>query len=190
MHCPQTGIRVKPVEQSGGGSVADLVKDKEKAEHDLKTLLASFKQHAQRKIDLCQRRQKHNASLQEVLQAAAASATSKSELATSSQQWSLEHAKGENTTQITACQRLVTAYAATKHAREQLQACLEEESKVLNELHDPVHLCLQQSVEILHTSAGQLRGDNPQREQRHTEMLIRYVIDYFHCGCSSCICHM
>jgi len=166
------------------------VKDKEKAEHDLNTLLASFKHHAQRKIELCQQRQKHNASLQKVLQAAEASAASKTELATSSQQWSLEHAKGENTRQMTACQRLVTAYAATKCAREQLQACLEQESNVLNELHDPVHLCLQQSVDILHMTAGQLRGDDPQREQRHSEMLIRYVINYFHCGCSSCICHM
>jgi len=128
---------------------------------------------------LCQQRQKHNASLQKVLQAAEASAASKTELATSSQHWSLEHAKGENTRQLTACERLVTAYAATKCAREQLQACLEEESKVLNELHDPVHLCLQQSVEILHTTADQLRGDDPQREQRHTEMLIRYVIGSF-----------
>ncbi len=125
---------------------------------------------------MCQQRQKHNASLQEVLQAAEASATSKTELATSSQEWSLEHAKGDNTSQMTACQRLVTAYAATKRAREQLQACLKEESKFLNELHQPVHLCLQQSIEILHTTADQLRRDDPQREQRHTEMLIRYVI--------------
>ena len=58
----------------------------------------------------------------------------------------------------------------------------------VNELHDPVHLCLQQSVDILHMTAGQLRGDDPQREQRQSEMLIRYVINYFHCGCSSCIC--
>ena len=50
---------------------------------------------------------------------------------------------------------------------------------MLNELHDPVHLCLQQSVEILHTTAHQLRGEDPQREQRHTEMLIRYVIGSF-----------
>lgn len=110
------------------------------------------------------------------MQQALTSAASKTELATSSQQWSLEHAKGENTRQLTACQRLVTAYAATKCAREWLQACLEQESNVLNELHDPVHLCLQQSAEILHTTADQLRGDDPQRE--HTEMLIRYVFQF------------
>ncbi|DBB03525.1 TPA: hypothetical protein ACH3X3_010869 [Trebouxia sp. C0006] len=123
----KTEIRGKLAEQPGFGAVPDLVKDKEKAEHDLNTLLASFKHHAQRKIELCQQRQKHNASLQKVLQAAEASAASKTELATSFQQWSLEHAKGENTRQMTACQRLVTAYAATKCAREQLQACLEQE---------------------------------------------------------------
>lgn len=50
---------------------------------------------------------------------------------------------------------------------------------MLNELHDPVHLCLQQSVEILHTTADRLLRDDPQREQRHIEMLIRYIIGLF-----------
>jgi len=50
---------------------------------------------------------------------------------------------------------------------------------VLNELHDPVHICLQQPIKILYMTANQLRGHDPQREQRHTEMLIRYVIGYF-----------
>ena len=180
LHRLQADIRVKLAEQPGDGSVPDLlIKGKEKAEQDLKELLAGFKQHAQSKIDLCQERQQHKVSLQKVLQAAEARGASKIKFATSSEQWSLEHAKHQNSSQMTACQCLVTAYAASKRAREQLQACLEEELKVLNELHDPVHLCLQQSVRILHTTADQLQGDDPQREQRYTEMLIRYVTGFF-----------
>jgi len=76
-----------------------------KAEHDLKTLLASFKKHAETKIDMCHQRQKHKASLQEVLQAVETSAISKAEVAANFQAWSLEHAKVGNTTQMTACQR-------------------------------------------------------------------------------------
>ena len=63
------------------------MKDKEKAEHDLNTLLASFKQHAKEKIDWCQQRQKHNASLQKVLQASEVSAASKTDLSYKLSTW-------------------------------------------------------------------------------------------------------
>ena len=67
----------------------------------------------------------------------------------------------------------MAAFEATKQAREQLQACLEQEQSLLNELQDPLYLCLQQSVQILQSTTNKLRLDNPQREQRHSEVLIR-----------------
>ncbi len=169
----QAGIQAGLVEHPGPLLLAAGVLAKESAELRIKTLLAEFKQLAQSKIDHCMLRLCQKDSIQQSLADAALVTAGISEMVESSQQWTVEQATGHNNDQLTACQQLIATFEATRQAKEQLQACLEQEQTLLNELQDPVNVCLQQTTQILRSTVDKMRLDDPQREQRHTEMLFR-----------------
>lgn len=81
--------------------------------------------------------------------------------------------QSQNATQLQASLALVAAYKATANARAHLQQCLEAEHKLLRSLEDPLQQCLAQSVQLMRSTADTLQQENPQRELRHTEMLLR-----------------
>ena len=93
----------------------------------------------------------------------------------------------DNNSKLASCQQLVRAFKETQTARDALQACLEREHKLLVALDEPVHNALQLSWQAVDIAAAKLRLDDPQREQRHTEMLLRCNICglWFNCLLSS-----
>lgn len=82
----------------------------------------------------------------------------------------------DNNSKLTSCGQLVTAFEETQKARDTLHACLEREQELLNKLDHPVQHSLQLSLQVVNTAATKMRLDDPQREQRHTEMLLRCTV--------------
>ncbi len=163
--------------------VLDAVKGKERAEQSIRPLLAKFRQHAQEKIVLCQDHQLHNSSILQGVAAGKAELTGVSDLAATSERWPFAHVKERNYEQLAGFELMLVAFKATERAREQLQACLRQELTLVEELYKPVELGLQQSMQILQTTADKLQLHDPQREQRHTEMLLRCGTGFGHVAC-------
>ena len=82
----------------------------------------------------------------------------------------------DNNSKLTSCWQLLTAFQETQRARDAFQACLEREDELLNGLDKPAHHSLQLSLQAVDSAATKLRLDDPQREQRHTEMLLRCTV--------------
>ena len=156
---------------------AALQKSKEQVESTLDKLLTGFKETACMKLTLCERRLAQKVQLEGVLAVTSdlpAPAAPASGLASVPQSAAeLASFVADNGSKLTSCQRLVTAFEKTKKARDALQACLEEEHQLLNELDKPVQHSLQLSRQAVNLAATKLRLDDPQREQWHTEMLLR-----------------
>ena len=93
----------------------------------------------------------------------------------------------DNNSKLTSSQQLVTAFDETQKARDTLQACLWREQKLLEELSKPVHDSLQQSLQVINMVATKLPLEDPQREQRHAEMLLRYTVTGIQIQ-SCCVC--
>ena len=159
---------------------ATLQKSKEQIHTTLDQLLTSFKEKAHVKLTLCMRRQAQKAQLEAVLVSnqlqTPTSAASGSAVAPQSAT-EIATLVADNNSKLTSCQQLVTAFGETQKARDRLQACLQEEQKLVKELSKPVHDSLQRSLQVIKIAATKLRLDDPQREQRHTEMLLRYTVN-------------
>lgn len=65
------------------------------------------------------------------------------------------------------------AFQETHKARDALQACLDIEDELLNEVADRVQHSLQSSLQAAQVVAAKLQVDDFEREQRHTEVLLR-----------------
>ncbi|KAL3141873.1 hypothetical protein ABBQ32_004534 [Trebouxia sp. C0010 RCD-2024] len=67
------------------------------------------------------------------------------------------------------------AFQETHKARDALQACLDIEDELLNEVADRVQHSLQSSLQAAQVVAAKLQVDDFEREQRHTEVLLRDI---------------
>lgn len=161
---------------------AALNKNKEQVEVTLDRLLTGFKEKAQLKLQICIRRQSQKAQLDEVLvcndlETNIAPGSGLPVVPQSAAELALLAA--ENNSKLTTCEQLVTAFGNTQKARDALNACLESEQKLLSQLDHPVQHSLQLSLQAVTLAATNLRLDDPQREQRQTEMLLRCTVTLY-----------
>lgn len=80
-----------------------------------------------------------------------------------------------NRSQLQASLALSAAFVKTQEARDQLQHCLAEESRLLTSLEGPVCQGLAQSRQLVQQIADSEAKETPQRELRYTEMMLRYA---------------
>ena len=83
--------------------------------------------------------------------------------------------------QLQASKGLVAAFADTQKARDQLQQCLEKENALLVSLHADLPQALAQSVQLVHQVADALQQEDPQRELRHTQAMLRCLLMWKSC---------
>ena len=169
---------------SSTADLAALQTTKEQVESTLGKLLTDFKDSAHAKLSLCERRQAQKAHLDNSMQEPAVKycnelntiAAPISGLAPVPQSRAeLASLVADNSSKLASCQRLVTAFRQTHEARVALQACLEREQERLNEMEKPMHQSLQLLLQVIKLAAMKLQLDDPVREQRHTEMLLRWA---------------
>ena len=171
---------------ASGPSIAGsafLQRNKEQVETTLDKMLTAFTEKACAKLTVCEYRQAQKTRLESSLQQFAFNNEVQSFAAPASGLTPVPQSAAEvatlvanNNSKLMSCQQLATAFEETQKARDALHVCLEREQRLLNELEESVQHSLQLSLQVVNTAATRLRLDDPQREQRHTEMLLRYTV--------------
>lgn len=160
---------------------AELVKQKESAEQAIAGLLSRIRTKTQLKLQLAIQRQEQQASILSCLmtsQEQFANSPSSSSLAAS---LSVADVKQHNSTQLQASSALSAAFADTQKARNHLQQCVEAEKTLLSVLKTPLQQAVAQSFQLVQLTASTLQNEDPARELRHTEMMLRYGTSHTAC---------
>ena len=129
--------------------------------------------HTQKKIAICEKRylqQQGVSALSSVAQSPVLPSDTPPAAGTA-----LQDLISGNDAQLSACKRVVLALRATKAAQFQLQKCLDEEQTLLQKLQGPMQACVINTKQLISKTCEQLSSSNPKREQRHAEMLMRYI---------------
>ncbi|KAL3146451.1 hypothetical protein ABBQ32_003126 [Trebouxia sp. C0010 RCD-2024] len=162
-------MQVALASASSTADSAALQKRKEQMEITLDKLLTDFKDKAHAKLSLCERRQAQKTHLDSSMRVPAVKdcnelnsvATATSGLVPVPQSGA---ELADNSSKLAACQRLATAFQKSHQARDALQACLEREQELLNEIDQPMHQSLQLSLQVIKMAAMSLQSDDPVRE--------------------------
>ena len=158
----------------GNAAVAVLAEEKEEAEQGIEVLLAEARKSIAHKLQLTKQRQQQK---EDVLKCLMAARQDFADLPSSSshaeEAESPTTIQAQNATQLRASLALLTAYRATEDAGARLQQCLQEEQILLECLEIPLQQSLGQSVQLIQFTADALQQEDPHRELRHTEMLLR-----------------
>ena len=159
---------------------AALQDNKEQVEGKLDRLLTGITETSDTKLKLCESRQAQKTCLENSMQLLAVKSELQTLAATTSglappPQSSAELAKLaiDNSSKLASCWRLVRAFQKSQRARDTLQACLEVEHELLNEMDKPVRHSLQTSLQAVEMVSTNLALEDPQMEQRHTTLLLR-----------------
>lgn len=83
-----------------------------------------------------------------------------------------------NEEHLSACKKVVLAFKATKAAQLEMQKCLAEEEKLLQQLQGPPQEAAAKTKQLINRTAEHFRNIEPSREQRHAKMLIRQAMQH------------
>ena len=169
----QVGLPV-PIDDEDEDDYDVAVKEKETAEQAVTTLLGRIKTCAQQKLHLARRRQQQKENMlscllkqqQQFPNIACSSSTTAS--------LSVADVKAQNSINLQSSHALLAAFANTQKARDCLLQCLKAETGLLASLETPLQQAFAQSLQLVHFTRIALQKEDPQRECRHTEMMLRY----------------
>lgn len=170
----QASLQAAATSKPGDIAVTALAQEKDAAEQAIESLLTEVRKNIFQKLELTKTRQQQKDKVLGCLRAAEEGfADLPSRSSHSTEAPSAAGTQAQNATQLQASLALFAAYRATADARAHLQQCLQDEQKLLTSLEAPLQHCLAQSVLLMRSTADALQQEDPQRELRHTEMLLR-----------------
>ena len=152
-----------------------LTQSKEAAEQAIEQLLEKAKANLRHKLQLTNKRQQQKEYvLEPLLHARQTFADLHSSCSPASWAESVSAVRERNAVHLQASLALAAAFKETQEAKACLQQCLQKEQSLLDCLEGPLQLAVGQSLQLVQSTASMLQQDNPQRELRHTEELLRY----------------
>lgn len=160
-------------ELSGHGAPVSLTQQKEVAEQAVAALLQEARTSIEHKLQLTQKRHQQKASISSSMRSAKQQFAHVPSSSSASEALPIADIRSYNESQLQASLTLFTAFDETKKARDHLQQCLEREKALLTSLEAPLQQGLAQSVQLVQHVADALETEDPLRELRHTEMMLR-----------------
>ena len=155
------------------GLRVELGQQKAVAEQAVAALLKEAEACIDLKLHLTQKRQQQKESILSSLQSARQHFASVPSPSSACETPSVAEVTSYNNVQLDASKALTRAFDDTQKAQDHLQHCLQREKALLTSLGWPLQQGMARSAQLVQQAADALQMEDPERELRHTQMMLR-----------------